>query len=497
MLRKIASIILAVLMLLPSTVLFTYAYEPDFQTITFEGGEALRFPEDVPTVPAEKKEASVPGRRLLKSVSPADTPYTFYSQLTSDVQREIYNEVVAAHGGLDAVTNDSSSAAAEIIITKDDGSWDFTDQAGHDALAQNAFSCIVPALSAVGEDRPEFFWIGTYGANFSYKQRGNKFQGVFTLKIELNTEAYANWGVIRNYYNSLLDSVASFKVTGNNRYQKVKSIHDTICSMVEYDPNYNNSNMNPTAHEPVSVFNSPFLAVCEGYAEAFKLICDREAIPCITIVGLGNGGGHKWNYVKMDDGNWYGMDVTWDDQSYTFYDYFLAGSSSLDAYFGKKTFSGSHQPTGQVYDSEFSLTYPTLSTVSYVSALPNLNTKSTFDAVNGFMYISKSATLNSQFASSSDYTISYSGNTTGGSVTINNTNSGTKKYTVVRWGDVNADNAVNRNGDYNKMKNVVSGTDSLADGSANFRAADFDGDGAVDAFDMYYMDMYLNGNIDR
>lgn len=52
--------------------------------------------------------------------------------------------------------------------------------------------------------------------------------------------------------------------------------------------------------------------VCEGYARAFKVLCDQKQIPCVLVEGYGNGGDHMWNNVKLGD-SWYGVDVTWND----------------------------------------------------------------------------------------------------------------------------------------------------------------------------------------
>ena len=58
--------------------------------------------------------------------------------------------------------------------------------------------------------------------------------------------------------------------------------------------------------------------VCEGYAKAFKILCDRLEIPCVLVSGIAdNGSGvpeaHMWNAVMLGDNEWYGVDVTWND----------------------------------------------------------------------------------------------------------------------------------------------------------------------------------------
>lgn len=46
--------------------------------------------------------------------------------------------------------------------------------------------------------------------------------------------------------------------------------------------------------------------VCEGYAEAFKYLCNKAGIECICV----HSKEHIWNYVQLD-GQWYAVDATW------------------------------------------------------------------------------------------------------------------------------------------------------------------------------------------
>lgn len=60
-------------------------------------------------------------------------------------------------------------------------------------------------------------------------------------------------------------------------------------------------------------------AVCEGYAKAFKVLCDKVGIPCVLVSGQGvtssGAGAHMWNYVQMEDKQWYLVDATWVDRT--------------------------------------------------------------------------------------------------------------------------------------------------------------------------------------
>ena len=54
--------------------------------------------------------------------------------------------------------------------------------------------------------------------------------------------------------------------------------------------------------------------MCHGYSSTFQLFMDMLDIECITVFGTPNGNGveHSWNMVKLD-GEWYCVDVAWDD----------------------------------------------------------------------------------------------------------------------------------------------------------------------------------------
>jgi hypothetical protein len=79
-------------------------------------------------------------------------------------------------------------------------------------------------------------------------------------------------------------------------------------------------------------------------------------IPCMIITGVGvttNGTeAHAWNAVRMEDGKWYCVDVTWDDQaSKIYYDFFLVGGTTVPKHFQALAFSDSHQVRNDVFQN--------------------------------------------------------------------------------------------------------------------------------------------------
>ena len=118
----------------------------------------------------------------------------------------------------------------------------------------------------------------------------------------------------------------SLDIEGKNDYLKVKAIYDYICANVTYD----NTNLNNNAYTlKFSAYAAAInkTAVCQGYALLFYRLSLEEGIDARLIAGLGDGGNHGWNIVKL--GNYYyNLDSTW-DAGQSEYDYFLLNESNF------------------------------------------------------------------------------------------------------------------------------------------------------------------------
>jgi transglutaminase/protease-like cytokinesis protein 3 len=108
-------------------------------------------------------------------------------------------------------------------------------------------------------------------------------------------------------------------------YNKELILHDNLVKNVSYS----NAGVNA---ETTSIVGTFILrsAVCEGYARAFKLLCDRAELFSLVISGkatltTGQEELHAWNIVNLD-GICSHVDVTWDSttrgSSNICYDYF-------------------------------------------------------------------------------------------------------------------------------------------------------------------------------
>ncbi|SHI89367.1 transglutaminase domain-containing protein [Parasporobacterium paucivorans] len=113
----------------------------------------------------------------------------------------------------------------------------------------------------------------------------------------------------RELYLSYITSIIEENIDDSmSDYEKAKTIHDYIIINTDYDTS---DNLNDSAFSPEGVFVYG-TAVCQGYAESYMLILNELGIDCKLVTGTANGIVHAWNVVKID-GEWYNVDVTWDD----------------------------------------------------------------------------------------------------------------------------------------------------------------------------------------
>ena len=163
---------------------------------------------------------------------------------------------------------------------------------------------------------------------------------LFTDKSDsLDTPEIASSSEALDDITVLLDRIVT---PGMSEYEKVKAIHDYLVIHVDYD--YDNLTAGTLPDTAFTAEGALFLhsAVCEGYARAFSLLCDRSGIENALVYGTADDGtgvqNHAWNQVRVN-GEWYNIDVTWDDPlmdgepvtdgSNMIYDYFLVPDMTL------------------------------------------------------------------------------------------------------------------------------------------------------------------------
>lgn len=290
-------------------------------------------------------------------VGPYNTSY--YNQLDAE-QKNIYNKIV----GLPKTSTVISVTLLNPIRFTSRTSYPTNNETA--GMMTQLGYIVQPAMDAFLRDNPIVFWIDlnggtTFSVEYDGVYSGGKYYWTVSavdINIEVDSKYLPDTSGFVNRANS---KIANFSTSKTDRYDILKDIHDYLCRTVVYDLNATYS------HEPYGALVTG-KAVCEGYAEAFMLLCQKYNIPCACIVGMGVIGTdsepHMWNYVQMENGKWYAVDVTWDDQGSTVYDYFLTGSQTVA---DSKAFYNSHvEDPSFSLGTDFSFVYPVLSTSAYV-----------------------------------------------------------------------------------------------------------------------------------
>ena len=318
--------------------------------------------------------------RLYATASAVSYNSSYYGEMQNDsIAKLVYD------GYVDNISDKESCDSFElsldpVVITEGFDTGE-TNENGHPIISPKPTDENYVALNtsirrgamAFLYDHPEVYWVRNYSTATSYAI-SQKQDGTYELEIHQLTikpeEAYSGaTSQIALFYSGFTTAANSIpRQSGLSRYDTVKNIHDYICQHAEYDYAAASSNSVTAAHTAAPLFiavgsdsSASGKVVCEGYSKAFKMLCDKFGIPCAVVSGTGYTGSsnepHMWNYVQMDDGKWYGVDVTWDDMSSINYDYFLKGSNQ---------FNSDHSALPPSVNSQsVDLVYPSLAMANY------------------------------------------------------------------------------------------------------------------------------------
>ncbi len=294
----------------------------------------------------------------------------YYAKQLTDYNKKIYRALV---DGLTSIEPDDLKLKQRVQVTYVIKITEPDNTLANSLYAEEISKFDSDALyNALQYDHTEFFWMreGTvlvFGAQVLQYDEGYPIQ--FTIDIAIDSSnlfdsddelTFAALNV-----NDTVDSILDY-APATDDYDKVVYFNNWLKEHNTYNHTHLEDNNYPLAHTAYSAFVSnndePTGPVCQGYAYAFKYLCDRAGIECVVVSGtlyqsLDEPGPHAWNAVKID-GSWYGVDVTSNDSLGTDDYNLLVGSETTSHDPTFTTFGASH-----VVDSAH--TYPTLSSTAY------------------------------------------------------------------------------------------------------------------------------------
>lgn len=256
-----------------------------------------------------------------------------YGDQLEGTAREIYDEMVRSYvqgkvtGTIEIFLKNAVTFQAE--CTKDANGKLIWNSSENVEYQQKITYAMQAAYDAFIYDYPEVFWMDqfSYQTPIKFEEGSGSYTGTVEKFVLIPQELYSGAAAENAQFEQRVSEVCSQLGinSSSSKYEIVCAVHDYLCKILTYDGN------NIYAHSAAGVFLKDQRVVCEGYAKAFQILCRRYGVACILVVGNA-GGAHMWNYVQMEDGNWYLVDVTWDDRvSSISRTYLLAGSGTITA----------------------------------------------------------------------------------------------------------------------------------------------------------------------
>ncbi len=226
------------------------------------------------------------------------------------------------------------------------------------------------AINALNFDHPDLFYLDVSKIYLLTKITTKLWKTTYEVEIGssqgqsyLNV-AFANENDVNQAINRIQAEKENIKATLKGDIEnQIKGVHDYLVDQLEYDSTLSKDNIYNLYGALIN-----HSTVCEGYARSFKYLMDDLGIPCLIACGVavnssGETENHAWNYVCLN-GNWYAIDVTWDDpvivgRGYVSnsikYKYYLKGSDE---------FFQNHTEDGNIVGNA-NFQYPILSRTNY------------------------------------------------------------------------------------------------------------------------------------
>lgn len=251
------------------------------------------------------------------------------------------------NGSAGTRTQVAATGVKIMSITGDGSTWDEAYADINDQYYQKYYM-LRTAFEAFDRDFSEVFWLSgsfylvvpEYRYYSQWNQSKNAYDYYYTGDMylilaspifDIQSINYPSAAVIRTAIQKLnanIDAILA-GAAGKNEQEKIKYFNNWLTMNNEYNYRigYNHENVTnvlktyPDAFECTAALEGltgNYGPVCESYARAMKVLCDRSGIPCVLVDGYaintvnGTGENHMWNYIKLD-GAWYGVDVTWND----------------------------------------------------------------------------------------------------------------------------------------------------------------------------------------
>ncbi len=300
-------------------------------------------------------------------------------QIASGEQASTVFEITPEIMGLEKNSWTAEELGVDAVIAKDENEELYVPTDAQNAANEKVFINLSRIIDVLLAEHPyELYWYDKTAGTIQqpFRLKASYDSSLRTYVLSTTDCMYLRFSVAEEYSagdylvdTSIGQSVQSAVDNANaivSEYgsasdeEKLRGYKNEICGLVSYNSSVAGGTSYGNPWQMIWVFDGDpgTNVVCEGYAKAFKYLCDHtvfdSSIECILAGGdLVRGSKsepHMWNVLKMDDGNNYLVDVTNCDSGTAGYPdkLFLAGTV--------RTQTDSNGNTGYYFD-DARLTY--------------------------------------------------------------------------------------------------------------------------------------------
>lgn len=156
----------------------------------------------------------------------------------------------------------------------------------------------------VMDTHPEFFYVNYY---FYYYYNGYG----YATKIEIDyIIPMSQLAQAKNTYNTKIAEIMSGVDSNWNTLQKLIYLHDYMVDRYSYDMRFYDASQKDQAIYDAYNLMVQETGVCQAYTMLYYALMQQVGVP--VSYALSESMDHVWNVVQLG-GNWYHVDVTWDD----------------------------------------------------------------------------------------------------------------------------------------------------------------------------------------
>ena len=166
----------------------------------------------------------------------------------------------------------------------------------------------VATYSVVKHDNPSFYFLPTTIAwNFS---------GSLAPLVPMEYASKSTRKTLQDSIISYTKKMSGMVKSNYTNYYKALTFNNYIRDNYDYALTNGSASQENYAHNIIGPIKYK-KGVCEAFAKVYQLILNYIKLDNIYVIGKGNGGGHAWNMVKFDNGKYYYVDTTWNQNTHS------------------------------------------------------------------------------------------------------------------------------------------------------------------------------------